>query len=93
MTEMQRKAKEEVTEWAWKDRANAPPGDSASQSLGEIVRRLDRRTVEQVLTAGQQTKLKELQGAPFAFPAGYRPPMNINRVSGDSGGGTGGGVR
>ena len=93
LTEMQRKAKEEVTEWAWKDRANAPPGDSASQSLGEIVRRLDRRTVEQVLTAGQQTKLKELQGAPFAFPAGYRPPMNINRVSGDSGGGTGGGVR
>ena len=51
----------------------------------------ERRMLEEVLMAGQQARLKELQGAPFAFPPSDRPTMSIGRISGQSGGDRSGG--
>jgi hypothetical protein len=66
-----------------KGTANPPPGGASPQSLKEVIRRSDRRMLEEVLTASQRAKLKELQGAPFAFPATYQRPMAL------AGGGSG----
>ena len=67
-----------------------PASGAAPQSLREIIRRSDRQMLEIVLSAEQQARLKELQGAPFAFPPTYQRPMGL--ASGGSGARSGGPV-
>ena len=68
-----------------------PASGAAPQSEGEIIRRSDRRMLEEVLTAEQQAKLKKLKGAPFAFEPKYSLDMTLGVTSSGNGGGRSGG--
>jgi len=91
LAEIRDKAKEEVAALHGLTRnvsSDQPLSVASPQSVWDTMQGWERRMMEEVLTAEQQTKLKELQGAPFAFPANYRPPMPSVGVSGGSGGGS-----
>ena len=70
---------------------NPPRTNAAPQFMREIMEGAERRMLEEVLLAWQRTKLQELQGAPFAFPANYQPPRGMAGGGGGAGGGFGGG--